>query len=100
MKLLYWKGPGGETNFGDELNPWLWQRLLPGVFDEDDRTVFYGIGTVLGSVIKEESRKVDRRLVFGSGAGYGQIPRMDRTWNIYCVRGPLTAQALALDDHL
>ena len=29
MKLYYYEGEGSVRNFGDELNPYLWGRLLP-----------------------------------------------------------------------
>jgi succinoglycan biosynthesis protein ExoV len=33
MKLFYFKDPAG--NFGDDLNLWLWPKVLPGILDED-----------------------------------------------------------------
>jgi succinoglycan biosynthesis protein ExoV len=35
-------------------------------------------------------------VVFGSGVGYNGPPRWDDTWVVYCVRGPLSADALGL----
>ncbi len=91
MKLYYWKSQ--VRNFGDQLNPWLWPRILPGVFDDDRRTIFLGIGTLLNSRVPERPFKV----IFGAGAGYGDLPVLDsRSWKIYCLRGPLTAKALGL----
>ena len=34
MKIYYFKDPVG--NFGDDLNSWLWDTLIPGYFDSDD----------------------------------------------------------------
>ena len=34
MKLHYFPGFDGRWNFGDVLNPWLWDRVLPGILDE------------------------------------------------------------------
>jgi len=97
MKLFYYRDPGGIKNFGDDLNPWLWQRLLPGVFDADASTLFVGIGTILNDAMPKATRTV----VFGSGVGYGKgIPRVDDTWKIYCLRGPLTAKALGVSPEL
>ena len=68
MKSFYFKH---ISNFGDELNTWLWDRLLPDMLDEDDSSLFLGIGTYLTS----EWIPVGRRIVvFSSGAGYGPIP--------------------------
>lgn len=94
MKLYYFRSESG--NFGDDLNPWLWQRLLPGFFDDDDDTLFVGIGTLLNHRIPTGGRKI----VFGSGAGYGAVPVIDESWTIHCVRGPLTAGALGVAPSL
>lgn len=94
MKLEYCHVRGG--NFGDDLNFWLWPRLLPGFFDEDGSVGFYGIGTLLHDRLPRGQIKV----VFGSGAGYRRAPRLDATWRIYCLRGPLTARALGVDEKL
>lgn len=91
MKLYYYKDAHG--NFGDDLNPWLWSRLMPGFIDDDDAELFVGIGTLLNDNIPEHPRKI----VFGSGVGYGSsLPRVDGTWSFYCVRGPVSAATLGL----
>jgi succinoglycan biosynthesis protein ExoV len=103
MLLYFHKDPGG--NFGDDLNPWLWNRLFPGLFSgelyhdprqrtpfADDEPLFVGIGTLLNSRIPARNPKI----VFGSGVGYGDAPPLDATWRIRFVRGPLTAEVLKL----
>ena len=97
MKLLHFRGPNGERNFGDELGPWLWERLLPGAFDDNEEEVFVGIGTLLNNRLPHASRLV----VFGSGVGYGEShPVLDERWSIYCLRGPLSAAALGVPSSL
>ena len=59
-----------NRNFGDALNPWLWNRLLPGFLDRDASTLFVGIGTILDDRVPAEPLKV----VFSSGTGYGPPP--------------------------
>jgi len=93
MKLHYFPGFDGRWNFGDVLNPWLWDRVLPGVLDEDDSAVFIGIGTLLNEHVPPARTTV----VFGAGSGYGEVPERASDWTVYCVRGPLTAQALKLE---
>jgi hypothetical protein len=61
MRLHYYKDPHG--NFGDDLNPWLWSKLIPDLLDDDGRTLFVGIGTILRREIPRGPGKV----VFGSG---------------------------------
>lgn len=96
MKLFYHRFPSGIINFGDNLNPWIWERLLPkGFLDSDERHLFVGIGTLLNDKLPA----ADRTSVFGSGVGYGNRPSIvDGNWDFYAVRGPLSAQALEIDD--
>ncbi|CAM3879677.1 polysaccharide pyruvyl transferase family protein [Rheinheimera salexigens] len=90
MKLYYFKDEQG--NFGDDLNPWLWDSLLPGLLNDVDDHLFVGVGTLLNHRIPVAQRTT----VFGSGHGYGQLPNITSSWQFYCVRGPLTAKALGL----
>jgi len=92
VKLFYFRHVSGVPNFGDELNPWIWMRLLPDAFNDDDRTQFVGIGTVLNDRLPVAPRTV----VFGAGVGYYGSPCRDDTWSVYCVRGPLSARVLGL----
>jgi len=94
MKLYYYKGP--TPNFGDDLNPWLWPKLIPSCLDDNEDQIFVGIGTILNHGIPVLPEKI----VFGSGYGYGQKPIIDDRWHFLCVRGPLTAKALNLDPKL
>ena len=92
MRLYYFRGCDGTTNFGDELNVYLWPYFVPSGFDRDDGTQFVGIGTLLNDRLPPASRTV----VFGAGVGYYGAPRRDNSWEVYCVRGPLSARALGL----
>jgi len=103
MKIYYYKHPSG--NVGDDLNPWLWPKLLPQHFSGEvhhqpnmslvdhscQDSLFIGIGTLLSTAIPAANAKA----VFGSGTGYGSAHRSDNA-RFYCVRGPLTAQRLEL----
>jgi succinoglycan biosynthesis protein ExoV len=92
MRLFYFRGFDGVTNFGDELNVYLWPHFLPRGFDDDDETQFVGIGTLLNDRLPSASRTI----VFGAGVGYYGPPRRDSSWEVYCLRGPLSARALGL----
>lgn len=108
MKLYYFRSR--PANFGDDLNLWLWPKLLPQPFEgvcyhaeveardgnEEETTLFLGIGTLLNSRVPVSPLK----LVFGTGTGYGSPPVIDRNWQFLCVRGPLTAAALGLPQSL
>ena len=94
MKLIYFRGH--VPNFGDELNTYMWQHLLPASFlDEDERELFIGIGSILWNTFPKSARKY----VVGSGyAGYtGQPDVHDGSWDIVFVRGPRTAQLLGIE---
>jgi len=94
MQLYYYVDP--EGNFGDDLNPLVWNYYIPELLDDDPETLFVGIGTLLNERVPSARRKV----VFGSGAGYFAYPTLDASWDIRCVRGPRTADALGLDARL
>jgi len=107
MKLYYYRAQPG--NFGDDLNLWLWPRLLRRPFEgfchhdpttivenEREPRLFLGIGTLLNQNVPVRPRK----LVFGTGAGYGNTPDLDDRWRFRAVRGPLTARVLGLPESL
>lgn len=88
MKLV-WYG-GSHPNFGDDLNEVMWPRLAPELFDDDSRTGFLGIGTIIGRPVEN----IDHLHVFSSGVGYDNLDKWTVPRTIWCVRGPLSAQLL------
>jgi succinoglycan biosynthesis protein ExoV len=92
VKLHYFKDPRG--NFGDDLNPWLWPRLLPGLLDDDDRELLIGIGTLLNHRLPSAKW----RHIVGSGVGYGRSPSIDEGTCFHAVRGFESARILGLPD--
>jgi succinoglycan biosynthesis protein ExoV len=80
-------------NFGDDLNGWLWPRLLGNLLDDRDDELWVGIGTVLHA---DWIPAAPRKIVCGSGCGYGPLPSIDDRWRFLAVRGLLTAQRLGL----
>jgi hypothetical protein len=80
-----------------ELNNWLMPKIFPGLFDDDETTLFLGIGSVIFDFHPLHSRKI----VFGSGyGGYTQLAEFDETWRFYCVRGPRPAHVCNLSADL
>ncbi|MGK7939679.1 MAG: polysaccharide pyruvyl transferase family protein [Crocosphaera sp.] len=98
MKIYYYK----EQNFGDQLNPWLWNQLLSGLIDHDPKIAFLGIGTLLNNNYLGKIKKAQHKIIFSTGFGYGKEDNidLDATHKIYCVRGPLTAEKLGLPENL
>jgi succinoglycan biosynthesis protein ExoV len=93
MKLFVYKG--SEANFGDELNEWLIPRVLPGLLDDDESNLLLAIGSILYDHHPQNVRKI----VFGSGyGGYTAVPKLDASWDVRCLRGPLTARALGVGE--
>lgn len=68
MRLFYYKDKDG--NFGDDLNMWLWDRLLPNAFDDSQDEWI----SVIGSIIHSDMPEGKKKLVFSSGAGCGHAP--------------------------
>ncbi len=95
MKPYHWESHHG--NFGDDLNLWLWDFLLPGLRDVHKELMLIGVGTVLNPALLPTGV---RKLVVGSGYGYGNAPDVSdsREWDIRCVRGPMTARKLRLEQ--
>ena len=95
MKLLYYKPD--KPNFGDDLNPWFWQRALGNSFskiDGNDDSLILGIGTLINDFLPK-NRPIH---ILGSGAGYGtKIPSKSEYWKVHFVRGPLSAEAIQVD---
>ena len=97
LQLYYW---WHGSNFGDELNPWLWPQFISDLVDSENfhtaktnasGALFIGVGTLLNQRLP-----ANPKIIFGSGVGYGN-PQVDAKWHIYFVRGPLSADALGLD---
>jgi succinoglycan biosynthesis protein ExoV len=93
VQLYYYRDPAG--NFGDDLNPWLWPKLLSVPVEHcfDDDTLFIGVGSLLNHKVPPTPAK---KIVFGAGCGYGTTPDITPAWRFYCVRGPLSAHVLDL----
>lgn len=107
MKLCYYHND--EKNFGDDLNAWLFPKVLPGIIDEfcahgdeyieennREEAIAYGIGTVLDHRIPPAPIKY----ILGSGVGYYNKPSVDERYRFYFVRGPKSAEALGLASNM
>jgi succinoglycan biosynthesis protein ExoV len=102
MKLYYWQAGKDQSNFGDELNLWLWERLISDLLDDDESITLIGIGTLLNDVLKSKTPNAQKRIIFSTGVGYDKTNQfeLDDSYQVYCVRGPLSARRLHLDAEL
>ncbi|MBD1576851.1 polysaccharide pyruvyl transferase family protein [Vibrio sp. S11_S32] len=98
LKLEY--SVAKEYNFGDDLNPWLWPKLLGNVLGESEDRFFLGIGTVLTDKrINQQLKDAKEIVIFSSGAwGKKSCPTLTENCKVYGVRGPRTAKLLGLSD--
>lgn len=89
--LGYFEAESG--NVGDDLNFWLLPKLLKKEqIEKASENVLIGIGSILDTRFDGYKHKV----VAGSGArGTENLPRLDESWDVNFVRGPLTAKALS-----
>lgn len=93
MKLHYCETVGG--NFGDDMNLWFWDQVMPGWAGFDPDMTMFGIGTLLSA---KSLNSYDKVLVCGSGTGYGNLRNLDPSHvDIGWVRGPKTADLFGLE---
>ncbi len=98
MELKY-----ARDNYGDELNPYIFNHYLNNPFGKEKNSIFLGIGSILGMF---KGGSIQTKVVFSSGyaAGqertYGKKPKIDDSYKIFCVRGPLTSEILNIDVSL
>lgn len=94
MKVKYCKLEPG--NFGDELNVYIWPKLIPELINQNDLNYLIGIGTILGN---KYNNLPGKKLVFTSGTGYEMGAIIDNTWDIVGVRGKKTAELYGLSPN-
>ena len=98
LKLEY--SVAKKLNVGDDLNPWLWPKLLGDILGESDECYFLGIGTILTKDrINNQLKNAKEIVIFSSGTwGQDSCPVLTENCKVYGVRGPSTARYLGLDD--
>ena len=95
MRYLFYSAQQG--NFGDDLNPWLWPKLLGDPSRYPD-CCFLGIGSLLHGQSEVVARAAgQRKIVFGTGVRPSPTFssfQVDDSWDIRFLRGPLSALSL------
>ena len=88
MQLYYCRCDGG--NVGDDLNPWLWPKLIPRLIDNDPTHLCIGIGSILNDRIPAAKHYT----VLTSGVAGVPPSRARGTWDIVALRGPLSKRKM------
>lgn len=89
MELFYYKSDIG--NFGDDMNPWLWNQLLGSFSEYRSGVQFVGIGSILDERLDNGRKKV----VFGSGIRDKKYkPKTPSDFDFRFVRGPRSGESL------
>lgn len=100
MAIHYWKRFSeqlGTRNFGDDVNPFLLEKLFCRSIIDSPHVCIMGIGSILNDRNVAALKGFERKIVFSSGAGYESLEnRLDASWQVACVRGPRTAELMAI----
>jgi len=87
----------GVGNFGDDINPALLGRFIKKSILSSEKICLFGIGTILHDKNLDDNQHFHRKVIFSSGVGYGNLTKkLDESWDIACVRGPKSAEALGV----
>lgn len=92
LELFHFRAASG--NFGDDLNHWIWDEILPGWREALPGHLLVGVGTLINNKLPRGVPKI----VLGSGVGYGNLPdaALMSECRFVAVRGPRSAAALGL----
>ena len=101
MAIHYWKRFSeqlGTRNFGDDVNPFLLEKIFSRRIIDSPHVCIMGIGSILNDRNVASLERYERKVIFSSGAGYEKLEnRLDASWRVACVRGPKTADLMEID---
>lgn len=101
MAIHYWKRFSeklGTRNFGDDVNPFLLEKIFSRGIIDSPHVCIMGIGSILNDRNVAALERYEHKVIFSSGAGYEKLEnRLDASWRVACVRGPKTAALMEID---
>jgi succinoglycan biosynthesis protein ExoV len=99
MDIYAWSS--GVPNLGDDLNNWLWKRVLPSTFLREKGTLI-GIGSVISPEHLSSIENPNPIHILGAGCRNQKYPlsEVSNDLKIHAVRGPLSSVALGQNDQL
>lgn len=94
MNLIYYKSK--EGNFGDDLNPFIWEKLLGDFATYPTELDFVGIGSIFDERLQDS---INKKIIFGAGIrDFLFDPKnLNIVKELSFVRGPISAKATSLD---
>ncbi|CDF80634.1 succinoglycan biosynthesis ketolase [Formosa agariphila KMM 3901] len=96
MNLCYFKGD--IPNFGDDLNPYIFNHLMPNYKTGNSNVYILFIGTILSEAFINDhnlGNKDLKKIVLGSGIRFiNKVPQFDYSWDFHFVRGPLSSACI------
>ncbi|SDE76852.1 polysaccharide pyruvyl transferase family protein [Epilithonimonas hungarica] len=94
MNLIYYKSKKG--NFGDDLNPFIWEKILGNLDNYPADLDFVGIGSILDERLEKSANK---KIIFGSGVRdfLYNSENLDIIKEVSFVRGPISKKVTGLD---
>ncbi|HEY9549390.1 MAG TPA: polysaccharide pyruvyl transferase family protein, partial [Kiloniellaceae bacterium] len=85
-------------NFGDDVNPFLLERVFAKRLIASETVCIMGIGTIINDRNVAALDRYSTKIIFSSGAGYEELRNsLDSSWRVACVRGPKTAAMMKVD---
>jgi succinoglycan biosynthesis protein ExoV len=88
-----------SSNFGDDVNPYLMNRLFSPELINSEKVCVVGVGTLINDKNISKLQSYSKKVVFSSGVGYGNLPEsFDNSWDFVCVRGPNSSSRLGLSN--
>lgn len=107
IKLFWWGGNTGGVNFGDTISPLIFRNLSGKevVHSSIFKCDVVGVGSLIDTVVRKQWQRElffrkESIKVWGSGSFKPHRVRKHRNLDIFAVRGPLTRDAMNLDENI
>src|SRR3546814_13112359 len=79
----------GTRNFGDDVNPFLLERVFSKRLIASETVCIMGIGTIINDRNVAALDRYSTKIIFSSGAGYEELRNsLDSSWRVAWGRGP------------
>src|SRR3546814_10130015 len=101
MAIHYWRRYSetlGTRNFGDDVNPFLLERVFSKRLIASENVCIMGIGTIINDRNVAALDRYSTKIMFSSGAGYEELRNShESSWRVALVWGLKTARMVRGD---